>query len=103
MLFVFGLPLLGGSVLHPQAATAFVMGAWAGVLTAGPPLLIALWVLRIRTLGETLAPVTQLPLVLIVTALVLYYGGADIGFGPVMASSAVALWWIKRKLGLTLL
>lgn len=102
-LLLIGLPLAGGTALHPQAASAFVMGAWAGALTVGPPLAIVMWVLRLRTLGETIAPLARLPVLIVVTALILYYGGVDIGFGPVMAGSAAALWWIRRKLGFGLL
>ncbi len=99
-LLLIGLPLAGGTVVHPQGASAFVMGAWAGALVIGPPLAILLWVLRLRTLGETIAPLARLPVIIVLTALILYYGGVDIGFGPVMAGSAAAIWWIKRKLGL---
>ncbi|MEJ6396863.1 hypothetical protein [Yoonia sp. 208BN28-4] len=98
-LLLIAVPLAGGTVLHPHGASAFVMGAWAGALVVGPPLAFAMWVLRLRTLGETIAPIARLPMLIVATALILYYSGVDIGFGPVMAGAAGALWWIKRRLG----
>jgi hypothetical protein len=101
-LILIGLPLAGGTAVHPQGASAFVMGAWAGALIVGPPLAIVLWVLRLRTLGETIAPLARLPVMIVLTVLILYYSGVDIGLGPVMGLTAGALWWVKRKLGFAL-
>jgi hypothetical protein len=103
LLLLIGLPLAGGTVVHPQGASAFVMGAWAGTLIVGPPLAILLWVLRIRTLGETIAPLARMPVLIVLTVLILYYADVDIGLGPVMGLTAAAVFWVKRKLGMALI
>jgi hypothetical protein len=102
-LMLIAIPMAAGTAVHPQAASAFVMGAWAGALSVGPPLAILLWVLRLRSLGETIAPLARLPVLIVLTVLILFYAGVDIGLGPVMGLSAGALWWVKRKLGLALI
>lgn len=93
----------GDTVIEPRAVGAFVLGAWTGTVVVGVPLAFVLWVLRLRTLGETIQPLAQLPALLIVSAMVLYFAGADIGAIPVFAGGAVALWWLKRKLSFGLL
>lgn len=99
LMLMLMVPLIGGAAVQPQAVTAFVLGAWAGALTIGPPLAILLWALRIRTLGETIAPLASLPVLVVLTGLILYYGGFDLGPLPILGGTALAAWWVKRRLG----
>ena len=98
ILILLALPISGLSVVHPQAASAFVMGAWAGVLFAGPPIYFTAWVLRIQTLADTLRPLMHLPILIGVTVILLYL--SDVDFGPlgILGTIGAASWWLRRKL-----
>lgn len=95
---LLALPVTGLTFLHPQAGSAFVMGAWAGVLCAGPPIYIIAWVLRIQTLADTLRPLTHLPILIALTIALLYFAGVDFGPLGVFGGVGAAAWWIRRKL-----
>ncbi|SEW38935.1 hypothetical protein SAMN04488515_2531 [Cognatiyoonia koreensis] len=97
MLLLVGLPLVGGASVHPQGATAFLMGAWAGVLFVGPPLMILAWIMGIKSLGEVLSPLFNLPALLILTAVILLVYGQELGLGAQTAGLGGALWWLKRR------
>ncbi len=96
MLLLVAVPLMGGATVHPQGASAFLMGAWAGALIAGPPLMILLWVLGLRTIGQVLRPLTRLPILIGLTILVLYLSGTDIGLGGQIAGAGGLLYWLRR-------
>jgi len=103
MLILLALPVTGMTAIHPQAGSAFVMGAWAGVLCAGPPIYLAAWILRIHSLADTLRPLTSLPILIAFTIVLLYL--ADVDFGPlgVLGGVGVAAWWVRRKVSFGLL
>lgn len=103
MLVLLGLPLMGVTMLHPQAGSAFIMGAWVGVLLGGPPVYFVAWVLRIQSLGDTLRPLTHIPILIALTCVLLYL--ADVDFGPlgVFGGVGAAAWWIRRKISFGLL
>lgn len=103
MLILLALPVSGLTIVHPQAGSAFVMGAWAGVLIGGPPIYFTAWVLRIQSLADTLRPLTHLPILIAVTIALLYL--ADVEFGPLgmLGGVGAAAWWIRRKLSFGLL
>ena len=98
MIILLALPVSGVTFLHPQAGSAFVMGAWAGVLFAGPPIYFIAWVLRIQSLADTLRPLTHLPILIALTVVLLYYAGVDFGPLGVFGGVGAAAWWIRRKL-----
>ena len=95
-LLLVGLPLLGGAQIHPQGAMAFLMGAWLGVLVAGPPLMVALWVLRVKTMGQVLRPLVRLPVLLVLTGLVVYLTRPELGLAVQAAGLGFGLWWIRK-------
>ena len=103
MLILLALPVSGATALHSQAGSAFVMGAWSGVLIAGPPIYLVAWVLRIQSLADTLRPLTHLPILIAFTVVLLYL--ADVDFGPlgVFGGIGIAAWWVKRKVSFDLL
>ena len=103
MLILLALPVSGATALHPQAGSAFVMGAWSGVLIAGPPIYLVAWVLRIQSLADTLRPLTHLPILIAFTVVLLYL--ADVDFGPlgVFGGVGIAACWVKRKVSFGLL
>jgi hypothetical protein len=96
MLLLVGLPLAGGVAVQPQAASAFLLGAWAGVIFAAPAIYAALWVLGIMTIGQVLRPLMRLPFLLGLTVLGLYMSGVDLGFGAHAMGAGAALWWVRR-------
>lgn len=102
MLLLVALPLAGGATVHPHGVSAFVMGAWIGVLIVVPPLMIVLWVLRLRTIGQVLRPLIRLPILIGLTVLLLYFAGVEIGLGGQILGGAAALMWLRqgRKLAL---
>lgn len=91
-----GLPLLSGATIAPQSASAFVMGAWAGVLLAAPPLMILALCLGVYNLRQVLKPLTRLPVLIILTVGLLYASGADIGIGLQSIVGGVMLWWARK-------
>ena len=96
MLLMIGLPLAGGAVVHPHGASAFVMGAWAGALLAGPPLMLIMWALGLRTIGQLLRPLVRLPILIAMTIGLLYVSGADVGLGGQLLGGGALAMWIKR-------
>ena len=103
MLLLLALPVSDVTVVHPQAGSAFVIGAWAGVIIAGPPIFFVAWVLRIQSLADTLRPLTHLPILIAFTLVLLYM--ADVEMGPLATLGGVgaAAWWIRRKISFGLL
>lgn len=97
MLFLVGLPLSGGAAVHPQGATAFLLGAWAGVLLAGPPIMIIAWILGIKTIGQVLAPLFNLPALLVLSGVILFMYGEALGLGAQAAGAGGLMWWLKRR------
>ena len=96
MLLLVAMPLMGGAAVHPQGASAFLIGAWTGVLLVGPPLMILLWIMGLRSIGEILRPLASLPILIGLTMLVLYLSGTDVGLGGQLAGGAGLLWWLRR-------
>lgn len=97
MLLLVGLTLAGGATVHPQGATAFMLGAWAGVLIAGPPLMIVAWMLGVKTIGQVLAPLFNLPALLVLTGVILFIYGEELGLGAQAAGAGGLMWWLKRR------
>lgn len=102
MLLLVAMPLAGGAVVHPHGASAFVMGAWAGTLLVAPPLMIIMWALGLRTIGQLLRPLARLPILIGLTLLVFYLTDTDIGLGGQVMGGGAVLLWLKqgRKTGL---
>jgi hypothetical protein len=102
MLLLVAMPLAGGAVVHPHGASAFVMGAWAGTLLVAPPLMIIMWALGLRTIGQLLRPLARLPILIGLTLLMFYLTDTDIGLGGQVMGSGAVLLWLKqgRKTGL---
>ena len=96
-LLLVGLPLAGGAAVHPQSATAFLLGAWAGILIAGPPLMLMAWMMGIKTIGQVLAPLFNLPALLVLTGVILFVYGEALGIGAQAAGAGGLLWWLKRR------
>ncbi len=99
MLLLVALPLAGGAVVHPQGASAFIMGAWAGILLVAPPLMILLWLLGLRTIGDLLRPLARLPILIGLTALMFYMTDTDIGLGGQMLGGGALLFWLRQGRG----
>lgn len=97
LLLLVGLSFVGGAAVHPQGATAFMMGAWAGALIAAPPLLVLAWVFGIKSFAQICAPLFNVPTLLIVTAVVLLVFGEEFGLGAQVAGAGAGLWWLKRR------
>ena len=102
-LLLIGMPLAGGAVVHPQGASAFVMGAWAGTLLAAPPLMILLWVLGLRSIGQLLRPLARLPILIGLTVVMVYLTGTDVGLGGQMLGGGALLFWLRQGRGTSFL
>ena len=102
ILLLVAMPLAGGAVVHPHGASAFVMGAWAGTLLVAPPLMIIMWALGLRTIGQLLRPLARLPILIGLTLLMFYLTDTDIGLGGQVMGGGAVLLWLKqgRKTGL---
>lgn len=102
MMLLVALPLAGGATVHPHGTSAFLLGAWAGVLVVLPPLLILMWALGLRTIGQLLRPLMRLPILIGLTIALLYLTGADIGLGGQLLGGGALLMWAKqgRKMAL---
>lgn len=102
MLLLVALPLAGGAAVHPHGTSAFLLGAWAGVVIVMPPLMIMLWALGLRTIGQILRPLVRLPILIGLTAALLYLSGVDIGLGGQLMGGGALLMWAKqgRKMAL---
>ena len=102
MLLLVAMPLAGGAVVHPHGASAFVMVAWAGTLLVAPPLMIIMWALGLRTIGQLLRPLARLPILIGLTLLMFYLTDTDIGLGGQVMGGGAVLLWLKqgRKTGL---
>ena len=96
MLMLIGLPMAGGAVVHPHGASAFVMGAWAGLLLVGPPLMILLWIFGLRTIGQLLRPLARLPILIGLTVAMFYFTDTDIGLGGQMLGGGALMLWLKQ-------
>lgn len=99
MLLLVAMPLAGGAVVHPQGASAFVMGAWAGTLLAAPPLMIVMWILGLRTIGDLLRPLAKLPILIGLTLVLLYASDVDIGLGGQILGGSAVLFWLRQGRG----
>lgn len=102
MLLLVAMPLAGGAIVHPHGASAFVMGAWAGTLLVALPLMIIMWALGLRTIGQLLRPLARLPILIGLTLLMFYLTDTDIGLGGQVMGGGAVLLWLKqgRKTGL---
>lgn len=96
MLLLVGLPLAGGAVVHPLGASAFIMGAWAGTLIVAPPLMILLWVMGLRTIGQLLRPLARLPVMIAMTVLIFYITDTEIGLGGQLAGGGALMYWLRQ-------
>lgn len=103
LLILLALPFSGFTAVNPQAGTAFIMGAWAGVLIGGPPVYFAAWVLRVQSLADTLRPLTHLPILIGLTIIMLYLADVQVGPLGMLGAIGAAAWWIRRKLTFGLL
>ena len=99
MLLLVGLPLAGGAVVHPHVASAFIMGAWAGTLIVAPPLMICLWALGLRTIGQLLRPLARLPILIGMTVVIFYISDAEIGLGGQLAGGGALIYWLRQGRG----
>jgi hypothetical protein len=99
MLLLVGLPLAGGAYVHPHGASAFIIGAWTGVLIAGPPLMILLWALGLKTIGQLLRPLARLPILITMTVGLFYLTGTNVGLGGQVLGGGALLYWLKQGRG----
>lgn len=99
MFLLIAMPLAGGAVVHPHGASAFIMGAWAGTLLVAPPLMILLWILGLRSIGDLLRPLARLPILIGLTALMFYMTGTDIGLGGQLLGGGALLLWLRQGRG----
>lgn len=99
MLLLVGLPLAGGAYVHPHRASAFIIGAWTGVLIAGPPLMILLWALGLKTIGQLLRPLARLPILIAMTVGLFYLTGTNVGLGGQVLGGGALLYWLKQGRG----
>lgn len=99
LILLVAMPLAGGAVVHPQGASAFVMGAWAGTLLAAPPLMILMWALGLRTIGQLLRPIVKLPIMIGLTIALLYLTDTDVGLGGQMLGGGALMLWLKQGRG----
>ena len=78
------------------------MGALAGTLLVAPPLMIIMWALGLRTIGQLLRPLARLPILIGLTLLMFYLTDTDIGLGGQVMGGGAVLLWLKqgRKTGL---
>ena len=95
-LLLMGFPFVTGVAIAPKAASAFAMGAWAGVLIAGPPLMILAFCLGVYNLRQLLAPLMRLPVLVVLTVILLYYSGVEVGMGLQAATAGAVLWWARK-------
>jgi len=93
---LLGALFLSGAAIAPRTLSAFVMGAWAGVLIAAPPLMILAFCLGLMPLRQLLAPLLKLPVLIVLTVGLLYYAGVDMGLGLPALSAGVVLWWARK-------
>lgn len=99
MLLLIGLPLAGGAVVHPHGASAFIVGAWAGTLIVAPPLMILLWALGLRTIGQLLRPLARLSILVGMTVLMFYISDTEIGLGGQLAGGGALIYWLRQGRG----
>jgi len=99
MILLIALPMAGQVAVHPQAASAFVVGAWAGTSLVAPPLMILMWALGLRTIGELLRPLAQLPILIGLTLVLLYLMETDIGLGGQMMGGGALMFWLMKQRG----
>lgn len=95
-LMVMVVPLAGGAMVHPQGAVAFVLGAWAGWLIVAPAAYLTLWVLGLRSLPQLLKPLIRLPILLGLTALLIYLARPEWSGGAALLGGGGLLWWARR-------
>lgn len=103
ILLLLLLPMAGGAVVHPQGASAFVMGAWAGALLAAPPLMILMWALGLRTIGQLLRPLARLPIMIGLTIVLLYLTDTDVGLGGQVIGGGALMLWLKQGRGASMI
>ena len=96
ILFFLGCSFLSGAAVAPQSASAFVMGAWAGVLLAAPPLMLLAFSLGLLKLRQLLAPLMRLPVLIVLSAVLLYISGVELGTGVQSIVVAATLWWARK-------
>lgn len=95
LLFV-GFSLLSGAAIAPQSASAFVLGAWAGVILAAPPLMLLAFSLGLMNLRQVLAPLVRLPVLIVLSAVLLYLSGVELGTGVQTIVAGATLWWARK-------
>lgn len=88
--------LFSGAAVAPQGAGAFVLGLWAGVLIAGPPLMLLAFCLGLCNLRQLLSPLLRLPVLIALTVGVLYLSGAELGLGLQATLAGAVLWWARK-------
>ncbi len=93
---LIGLPFLSGAAVAPQTVSAFVMGAWAGVLIAAPPLMLLAFCLGLYSLRQLFAPLMRLPVLIVLTVLLLYLSGVELGLGLQTLTAGMLLWWANK-------
>ncbi len=96
ILLSMGFSLMTGATVAPQSASAFVMGAWAGVLIAAPPVMILAFSLGVYNIRQLLSPLLRLPVLIFLTGILLYLSGAELGAGAQSILAAATLWWARK-------
>jgi len=97
MTLLAGLPIATGVAIHPQAATAFVLGAWGGYICVGLPLLLTAWLIGLRSLAQTLRPLARVPILIGITVALMIFSGADLPASIQALGAAASLWWLKFR------
>jgi len=97
LLLLAAVPIAGGVSIHPQAITAFVLGAWAGFVFIGVPLILAAWMIGVRSLAETLRPLARVPVLVALTLGLMMISGVDVPATFQAAGATIGIWWLKFR------
>lgn len=97
MVLAAAIPMAGGAVLHPQGVTAFALGAWGGFIFVGLPLMLAAWLIGLRSLAETLRPIARLPILIGLTIGLMFVSGVDLPATVQALGAGATLWWLKFR------
>lgn len=92
-----GAALTSGVAIHPKAAAAAALGAWGGFIFIGLPLIIAAWLIGLRSLADTIRPLARLPILLGITVALMFIAGADLPASVQAIGAAASLWWLKFR------
>ena len=92
-----GAAISSGIAINPQAATAFVLGAWGGFICVGLPLILTAWLIGLRSLADTIRPLARLPILLGITVGLMFITGAELPASIQAIGAAASIWWLKFR------